>query len=406
VAQVKIPRTVTAMLREIARLMRDPVLAVWSLFVLLIPFYVVASGLPQPGDLLIVPLVPLALRAWNGRLDRSTRRPLMALLAFTAWVIIVDWGWALYLGNFGLFGKETFLLFPVYYVYNTLVFLIVCVLYRRYGVRFLWLTLHIVLASVLMQTAASVVGARGGALRGIGFFNNPNQLGFFALVCASIMALGKRGLGFGSLKAGLAITTCLYLALVSASRAAVIGSAILFVLTVMSNPRRIIAVGLVILGILAIGGPIANAIDNTQQRFTTERYADLTFFEERGYDRILNNKEYWLLGAGEGGTYRFAETTKIGTTEVHSSAGTVFFCYGIIGVVLFLVFLRRLAEGAGLRSTVLLLPALLYTVAHQGLRSTSLWILFGMFVCVVHAQRRKPPAGAAAIPPRTLESPT
>ena len=43
------------------------------------------------------------------------------LIAFTVWVILVDWGWAVLTGNFGLFGPDTFLLFPVYYVYNTLV---------------------------------------------------------------------------------------------------------------------------------------------------------------------------------------------------------------------------------------------------------------------------------------------
>ena len=243
-ATVRVPRTLVAMLREVAPLLRDPALLVWSLFVLLIPFYVFSSGLPQPGDLLVIPLVVIALRPWTGRLARTARRPISALIAFTAWVIVVDWGWALILGNFGRFGPNTFLLFPVYYVYdNTLVFLIVCVLYQRYGALFVWLT----------------------------------------------------------------------------------------------------------------------------------------------------HKEYWLLGAGEGGTARFAETTIIGAIEIHSSAGTIFFSYGIVGVALMLVFLFRVAEGARLGTIALLTPALSYTVAHQGLRSTSVWILFGMFVCLKHLQR----AGAA-----------
>jgi hypothetical protein len=397
VAQVKIPRTVTAMIRETARLMRDPALFVWALFVLAIPFYVLGSGLPQPGDVLILPLIPLALLRWNGHLDRSARRPLMTLVWFTVWVMVVDWGWALLLGNFGLIGPDTFLIWPLYYIFNTLVFLVVCVFYQRYGMRFLWLTMHLLLVSVLMQAVASVVVHRGSELRGIGFFNNPNQLGFFALCCASVMALGRRGLGLGALKAGIGITTCVYLALVSASRAAVIGCAILFALTMISNPRRIIVAAIVILGLVAIGGPITNAIDNTQQRLTVDRYQQWNFFEERGYDRILNNKEYWLLGAGEGGTSRFRATTAIGATEVHSSAGTIFFSYGVVGVALFLAFLLRITERTGFRATVMLIPALSYTVAHQGLRSTSLWILLSIFVCICHAQRAAARAARASV---------
>ncbi|HEY0190412.1 MAG TPA: hypothetical protein VGC42_04770, partial [Kofleriaceae bacterium] len=76
------------------------------------------------------------------------------------------------------------------------------------------------------------------------------------------------------------------------------------------------------------------------------------------------------------------ETTMIGATEIHSSLGTIFFCYGIVGVVMFAVFLFRIAERSSLRMWILLLPTLSYTVAHQGLRSTLVWILFATFVCV------------------------
>jgi hypothetical protein len=394
VAQVRLPRTLAGIMRELTRLMHDPPLLIWSLFVLMIPFYVFSSGLPQPGDVLVIPLVLVVLRSWRGRLDRRARRPFATLIAFTVWVILVDWGWALLTGNFGLFGPDTFLLFPVYYIYNTLVFLVVCVLYQRYGMRFLWLTLHVVLVSVLVQVAASLVLHRGH-FRGAGFFNNPNQLGFFALVTASIIALGKRWLGFGSVKSGLGLTLCFYLALVSASRAAVIGCGLLFAFSVLSNPRRIIVVGLIGLGFAALGGPLADAFDETHQRLTVDRYPQFNFFEERGYDRILANKEYWLLGAGEGGTGRFTETTLIGATEIHSSIGTLFFSYGVVGIALFGAFLLRVISGAPFRTAIILIPALSYTIAHQGLRSTSVWILFGFFVCVKQLKPQRQPARPA-----------
>jgi hypothetical protein len=374
-------------LNETALLIRDPALLLWCLYLCLIPYYVFYSGLPQPGDMIVLFLAPVALHAWNGRLDRSARRPLSTLITFSLWVLLVNWGWAVLVGNFALFGPDTFVVFPIYYIYNTVVFLIVCVLYQRYGIRFLWLTLHVVFFTVMVQVAASLLLHRTTSLRGALFFNNPNQLGFFALVCASIIALGKRALGFGAVKSGLCLTMCCYLALLSASRAAVIGCALLLAFTLIANPRQIAVVAVVILGLAAVGGPVIDAFGQTQERLAIDRYPHLNFFEERGYDRILAHKEYWLLGAGEGGTSRFADTTLIGASEIHSSAGTLFFCYGIIGVAIFLVFLFRLVEGAPLGTQLILVPTLAYTVAHQGLRSTSVWILFGVFVCIKHLQR-------------------
>jgi hypothetical protein len=388
VARVRIPSTLAGILRETARLIHDPALLLWCLYLCLVPYYVFYSGLPQPGDMLVLLLVPVALRAWNGRLDRTARRPLSTLIAFTLWVLLINWGWAVLVGNFALFGPDTFVVFPIYYVYNTAVFLVVCVLYQRYGVRFLWLTLHVVFFTVLVQVASSLVLHRTGG-RGALFFNNPNQLGFFALVCASLIALGKRAIGFGALKSGLCLTMCCYLALLSASRAAVIGCAMLLAFTLISNPKQIVVVGVVILGLAAVGGPVIDAFGQTQDRLALDRYPHLSFFEERGYDRILAHKEYWLLGAGEGGTSRFADTTLIGASEIHSSAGTLFFCYGIIGVVIFVMFLSRVVEGAPLATKLILIPTLAYTIAHQGLRSTSVWILFAVFVCVKHLMRAR-----------------
>ena len=46
---------------------RHPALLVWMLYLLAIPFYVGASGLPQPSNVLLVMMIPLALRGWDRR---------------------------------------------------------------------------------------------------------------------------------------------------------------------------------------------------------------------------------------------------------------------------------------------------------------------------------------------------
>ena len=385
--EARVPQSVAGFLGEVLAIARQPVLLVWSLMIFLLPFYVFNSGLPQPGDMLVLLLVPLALAGWSGRLVRECASPLRSLMFFVLWVVAVNYTWALVLGNFGVFGRDTFLLFPVYYIFNGLVFLSACVLYQRYGARFLWLTLHLVFVTALFQVAASFVFQRLHGFRGTGFFNNPNQLGFYALISASIIALGKRRLGFGVVKTSVGLTACLYLALLSASKAAVIGIGILFALTLIVNPRLLVVAAIAVFGMVSVGGPVKSAIEGTERRLAENRYPQYNFFEQRGYDRIYAHKEYWLLGAGEGGTSRFVDSTVIGSHEIHSSAGTIFFSYGLVGVALFLAFLARLLRGAAFRTSLLLVPPLTYTIAHQGLRASLLWILFAMFAALKHLQR-------------------
>jgi hypothetical protein len=357
-------------------LVRRPALAVWAAYIAAAPFYLVHNGLPQPGDLLIVVLVPVALGGWNGKLIRSSARVLRPLIWFTAWVCLVDATWCLAIGNFTLD-----LLFPLYYTYNALIVLSALVLHQRYGDDFLRVTLYSVYAAVLFQVAASFV-MRGGNGRNTLFFYNPNQLGYYALLAACTIALTYRRVGFGAMRASIGITGCAYLAVISASRSAVSGIALLAVLLVFSNVRVLIGATVIAAALAMAGGPLERATDSLQARIAEKSNTKLDFWEQRGYDRIWHNKEYVLLGAGEGANWRFRESTAIGIAEIHSSAGTLLFCYGIVGVVLFGMFMWRLVEGAAFRSTLMFVPPGLYALAHQGLRFTSLWILVAAFIAL------------------------
>ncbi|HTJ46697.1 MAG TPA: hypothetical protein VL463_31540 [Kofleriaceae bacterium] len=384
--QVAIPRGVGAMLVEARRVLREPALVLWCAYLVLFPFYVFKSGVPQPGDMLVIFMLPLAVRGWSSRLNRFAVRSLRALALFTGWVFFINYAYAIGMGRFGLFGKETFILVPIFYLYNAIVFFVVLVFYERYGARFLWLTLHVVLACACLQVVISFVlaGAHG---RGMLFFNNPNQLGFYALLSASILAYGRRRLGFGAVKAAVGLLACTYLTLLSASKAALLGTALLVAFTVFSNPRTLILATVASLALLFAGGPVADALDRAQARIDAQDQQQYGFLEQRGYDRITNHQEYWLLGAGEGGLDRFADTTVIGDHELHSAAGTIFFCYGIVGTSFFLFFLFRLVQGASIRNAIMLIPALSYSLAHQGMRFTLLWVLFGVFISLKHQSR-------------------
>ena len=372
---------------------REPALIAWALQILLIPLYVFRSGLPQPGDMFIVVLLPVAMFRWDGKLDRKAREVVRPLLWFTAWACAVNYAWALVTANFAPSGPDSYLLYPIYYVYNVLVFLVAFILYRRHGDAFIRLTVYVIVATVYFQVAASFV-MRSTFSRGTLFFNNPNQLGYYALLAATLIALVHHRLKFRLTYSGFALTCCGYLALTSASRAATAGVALLFIFLVFSNPRVIIAACLITAIVLAIGGPITERLSASQERVLHPNDHHLSFAEERGYDRIWHYPEYLLLGAGEGGLSRFDTATHL-MTEIHSSAGTIVFSYGLVGTTLFLTFGLRVIRGARKREILMLLPPLLYTIAHQGLRFTLLWVLIAIFVSI---KQTAPPRAARPLP--------
>ena len=179
---------------EVRAVLRDPVLTLWALYVLLSPVYVFPSGLPQPGDLILIVLTPLTLATWDRRMAPVTRRPLALLVVFTSYVLINNLTWTILTGSVSLSLKKSFVLSPVFYIYNLIAFVTCLLLFRRYDRRFISLTVWLSLASVLLQTLATIVytGASSASGRGVGLFNNPNQLGYFAVLSASIVLLGQR----------------------------------------------------------------------------------------------------------------------------------------------------------------------------------------------------------------------
>lgn len=367
------------------QVLRRPTLALWCCYLALIPIYYFRAGVPQPSNVLLVLLIPLALAVWNGRLGRGTVRIYRALLWFTLWVIAVDVFWALALWSTG---KNLF--FPFYYIFNAILFLVALVLHQRHRELFLAATERTVFWLIIGQVAVSFF-YRGdwGATRSSIFFDNPNQLGYYALLSACVLTLMHRPLRLGMVRTSIGLLGCGYLAVISASRSAAAGIAMLVALLIISNPRVIIIAALVA-GTLTLFSSVETSFDSLEERVAENRHPNLSFFEQRGYDRIYNNPKHLMFGASEGNNRRFIESTKIGMVEIHSSAGTILFCYGMIGTILFGAFWWRLLHGVPIRVALILVPPLLYTVAHQGLRFSMLWVLLALFV----ALKEKPPVPA------------
>ena len=112
--------------RELAR---NPALFVWVLSLLLSPLYVFKAGMPQPGDWLVVLLIPAATFTWKGALERRSARMVRALVWFTLWVFVVNYAWALVLWKWK--DPKDFILHPFFYLFNAAVFVCALILARR-----------------------------------------------------------------------------------------------------------------------------------------------------------------------------------------------------------------------------------------------------------------------------------
>jgi hypothetical protein len=375
VVRFRIPVDLQGALAQIRRVLQDPRLLLWSLVVLLLPFYVFESGLPQPADLIALTLLIVLVRRWNGRLRPSLARPLKSLIVFMLYVIAVNIAWSFVMLTFSLDAKEGFLVAPTFYIFNALTFLTFLLMFQRYGELVLWLTARLVLVSLVVQVilAFSVPRVVG---RSIVMFNNPNQLGYYALLSAGIILLAQRRLRLSTLQVTAGIAASSYLALLSASKAALASIVGLGTMLLISKVRTAVVMSLVLAVLIFTNNPFSQAMERAALRIENDK--SLQFVDERGYDRILEYPEYCILGAGEGGYHRFRETSMIGSHELHSSMGTLFFCYGIVGTILFGVFLWRTASGSGLRVWFIVAGVFAYGMTHQGLRFRLVWVLLGM----------------------------
>nr|MBA3821505.1 hypothetical protein [Deltaproteobacteria bacterium] len=340
---------------------------------------------PQPGDKLIVLLLPVALIGWYapGRLGKRAVRAVRALFWFIIYVVFINLFWSLMNDAWSIKSKDGYLISPMFYIFDAFVFLMVLVLYDRYKERFLTLTVKLVLVSVVFQTFMTFVYTRGSALRSAGLFNQPNQLGYFAILAASILLLGQHR--FRGLPAVLTPVQALvgqlcatYLALLSASKAALVSVAILGLVAVINRLRTLVVLGIVAAFFIFVANPFESAIERSTNRISNDQ--TMGFFEERGYDRLVQHPEWLLFGGGEGEYMRFKETSSIGSHELHSSIGTLVFCYGLAGTFLFFVFLHRVVKGASWTRLMILGPPAAFGLTHQGLRFTMLWVMLGIVV--------------------------
>jgi hypothetical protein len=356
--------------------------AAWigALAVLAGPFYVFESGNPQPADALYLMALFVGVIGFGGklRLRRDTIGFVAFAIAFVAYIVLVNLLWSGLTGSVGVSKNSLF------YLYNITVAVGLIALFSTYGERFLKAFALITVIGLLAQVILSPIGYAPGVYRQQLFYNNPNQLGLYAILTGSVLFGASLRWKIRPALILVVLAAVVYLALLPVSRATMISLATLLALFSWRYPRYFIPFALAV----AVGY-FAFIEFSADANFALNRLGDMDAGTgSRGYDRLAKHPYYYFFGAGEGQYTRFDSDLETG--ELHSSWGTLILSYGIVGFSLYLGMIWQIVRFGKLRWLLPLAPASVYGLTHQGLRFTQYWMLVAFLFCMAlleHSER-------------------
>ncbi|HOO81184.1 MAG TPA: hypothetical protein PK513_01630 [Alphaproteobacteria bacterium] len=362
---------------------------IWVAYLVLAPFYVLQSGYPQPADFVL--LLGLAPALGLAALKSEVRIPTAILLGI-GFVVLT---FTINIIHFVFTSDLKFLLSSLYYVYNFGVFLFALQLFKLAPQTINHLTYWALAASICIETVFILLDY-GSSIRTQGTFNNPNQLGYWSLLSFALLIIIKRHERLTLMDAAL-ILMMFVTQLVSLSKAGIVSMAfcllIVFFSRLMSDTSRLFLIGIVSVGLAFmlitqndLLSKVADfkLIDTVYTRISTIGAQGDDSLRGRGYDRILDNPHYVLLGAGEGANWRYNPQGK----ELHSGLATLLFSYGIVGFLLFFTFLFFVFRGRPWRYIFLLVPIMMYGLTHQNIRFTYFWVVIAAAYSGCHFEQR------------------
>jgi hypothetical protein len=194
----------------------------------------------------------------------------------------------------------------------------------------------------------------------------------------------------------LALGAGFYVLMLSLSKAASISGMVLILLVIafcrLQRASGLVLSVLLVLGLMfqiASGGLVERfrsfeAVTNLEHRLSGLGQQEDDSLLHRGYIRLIQHPQYLAFGAGEGGFERLSQDAKKQGKELHSTLGTILMSYGLIGLGLFAMLMLVIFGRAPLASIAYLVPVMMYSITHVGIRFSEFWVFLGL----VYAQSR------------------
>ncbi len=348
------------------------------LFMFLKPFYLQPSGNAGSADVCLAACFVLllgqkCLREWRRQHRQHVscrkqgqkiwRHRDFLLICFLVFVIIINLLYGLRERN------REFLKYSVYWLYNGCAVWTWRAMADRYG-RTFFRAVNLTAKSNLVVQYVIWMSGRGrifheywGAVRYMGTFNDPNQMAFFLFMMLLLIWLYRCRYGDRSFWVFLMLTlpmladsksTGVWLGMIAWACFG-LAHGVYLLWKEERVPRRLLAMGgvcLLFAAVLVLYGiwPPAdfdihmveyNLLTRLQEKIWKVMNGGLYgLAADRGAGRLFAHPGYLLMGAGEGGFARFEDAGPI--NELHSTWLSIWFCYGVVSLVLLGLWLRKI----------------------------------------------------------------
>lgn len=359
------------------------ILLLYGLYLVLKPFYFWSSGVPQVSDFIMVLMISLFISIkHNYKIILKNTNLMMIMLVFTFFSIGVNLVWSILLSSTDMIAPS------IYLFYNCLIFIIISIMTQLYRSEMIKATYYFAVISITTQFCLFIIQGGFSGVRNTTAFNNPNQLGYYSLLVASIIIFCSNRLNFFTKTTLISLFLGLILAFSSLSKAAIlsyIGVLLTYIVSKLISrkyTKKILLIIFTIVGIYFFIDLTTNFFEENQLfRAVEVRIENIgqdsdDNIQGRGYDRIADYPEYWLFGAGEGEYQRFPGPLQ--GNELHSTLGNIQISYGLIGLISFLLVIYYALKPNHYRFLYIIFFLLLYGLTHNGLRNSLFWILIAM----------------------------
>lgn len=341
------------------------------IYLLLRPFYLFSSGGLQIADgFLLLAFVLYFATSWLSSVGRRDLTAIMRqhkiFIIFVVMTFVVN---GLY---FIIYPEIKFLLSSLYFVFNLLAIIVFTaflkdrVFLSRVGAIF---KLNL---SVQLLIWIADIGRYYSADRYMGTFNDPNQFGYFIFL--SFLFVYVIDMILKKNRTYLYYILTLFLIVQSGSTGMLLGLGVFSVLAAtyllkkqLSSPYRLVqkifiamaavaalSVPLTViafasfdvtkLGIASLSNSSLFArIEEKSDRATGE--TEVSLLEDRNLDIMTEYPHLMLLGAGEGAFDRFEKAAHPGS-EIHSTFPAILFYYGVVPLLLLIVWMYNRLKGA------------------------------------------------------------
>lgn len=351
------------------------------------PIYLASSGSVQVADLFFALSVLFVIIKNKGRIVFNKNNAVIIgyFCLLIIYQIVINGIWSFVTGDFSMNVND------LYYVFNMLAFATVIYISQELSIASIKRAIGIGSLFAVIITAIGLIIFSNDEVRSVGFFNNPNQLGYFSVIMLTVIALCKEEMKKSHIM--IVFVLSFWAVLVSLSKAAILAyfvEIIVLVLFYQNNfsVKRIVfelvVILIVSLGVyllffsnnsVIVSNPLLFEIRERIINMSNENDSSLAY--GRGYARVGEMASHIIWGTGEGAYDRFDIRHGV---EVHSTFVSLLTCYGLIGLLGYLTLIKNaMGKGSAFWNSLFVLSGLLlYSITHNGIRNTLFWILLAL----------------------------